>query len=70
MLISVRPIKICLVLLLNFGMHVYPYFQIFKVLALSVKEAREGINSLLFRILNEHQNQHEKLNKQREYFGF
>lgn len=47
-----------------------PDFQIFKVLALSVKEAREGINSVLLKILNEHQNQHEKLNKQREYFGF
>lgn len=48
----------------------HPAYQIFSVLALSAKETRQGTISTLLRILGEQQEQYEKLEKQREYFGF
>jgi hypothetical protein len=48
----------------------HPAYQMFIVLALSAKETRQGTISTLLRILDEQQEQHEKLEKQRECFGF
>lgn len=48
----------------------HPAYQMFNVLALSAKETRQGTISTLLRILDEQQEQHEKLEKQREYFWF
>lgn len=48
----------------------HPAYQFFSVLALSAKETRQGTISTLLRILDEQQEQYEKLEKQREYFGF
>lgn len=48
----------------------HPAYQMFNVLALSAKETRQGTISTLLRILDEQQEQHEKLEKKREYLGF
>ncbi|PEM82469.1 hypothetical protein CN639_24625 [Bacillus toyonensis] len=48
----------------------HPAYQMFSVLALSAKETRQGTISTLLRILDEQQEQYEKLEKQREYLGF
>ncbi|PEO00117.1 hypothetical protein [Bacillus toyonensis] len=48
----------------------HPAYQMFSVLALSAKETRQGTISTLSRILDEQQEQYEKLEKQREYLGF
>ncbi|MCU4759852.1 MULTISPECIES: hypothetical protein [unclassified Bacillus (in: firmicutes)] len=48
----------------------HPAYQMFNVLALSAKETRQGTISTLLRILDEQQERHEKLEKQREYFWF
>lgn len=48
----------------------HPAYQMFRVLALSAKETRQGTIITLLRILDEKQEKHEKLDKQREYFGF
>ncbi len=48
----------------------HPAYQIFSVLAVSPKETRQGTISTLLRILDEQQERHEKLEKQREYFWF
>ncbi|PEP80259.1 hypothetical protein CN581_16135 [Bacillus toyonensis] len=48
----------------------HPAYQIFSVLALSAKETRQGTISTLLRILDEQQEQHENLEKQRDYFWF
>lgn len=48
----------------------HPAYHIFSVLAVSSKETRQGTISTLLRILDKQQEQHEKLEKQREYFGF
>lgn len=45
-------------------------YQMFSVLALSAKETSRGTTSTLLRILDEQQEQYEKLKKQREYLGF
>ncbi|MBF7150069.1 hypothetical protein [Bacillus toyonensis] len=48
----------------------HPTYQIFSVLALLAKETRQGTISTLLRILDDQQEQYEKLEKQREYLGF
>ncbi|NYS75980.1 hypothetical protein [Bacillus sp. BH32] len=48
----------------------HPAYQIFSVLALSVKETRQCTINTLLRILDEQQKQHENLEKQRDYFWF
>ncbi|PHE85478.1 hypothetical protein COF80_15485 [Bacillus toyonensis] len=48
----------------------HPAYQIFSVLALSAKETRQGTISTFLRILDEQQEQHENLEKQRDYFWF
>lgn len=48
----------------------HPAYQMFRVLALSAKETRQGTIITLLRILDEQQERHEKLEKQREYFWF
>jgi hypothetical protein len=48
----------------------HPAYQMFRVLALSAKETRQGTINTLLRILDEQQDQHDILEKQREYFWF
>lgn len=48
----------------------HPAYQMFSVLALSAKETRQGTISTILRILDEQQEEYEKLEKQREYLGF
>ncbi|PFM29826.1 hypothetical protein [Bacillus cereus] len=48
----------------------HPAYQIFSVLALSPKETRQCTINTLLRVLDEQQEQHENLEKQRDYFWF
>ncbi|WP_440604703.1 TRAG family protein [Bacillus sp. GB_SG_008] len=48
----------------------HPTYQIFKVLALSANQIREGTIDKLLEIINQHANKQGKLERQREYFWF
>nr|WP_257152919.1 hypothetical protein [Bacillus cereus] len=48
----------------------HPVYQMFRVLALSAKETRQGTIMTLLRILDEQQGRHEKLENRESIFGF